>query len=200
MPNGYKYEWTDLSYQEKLAGGKTIYIFLFALLFIYLFLVAQYESWMIPLAVMLSVPIAFIGSLLFLWMWNVENNIYTQVGFVILFGLACKTAILIVEFAKEQHEKGMGIFESAVFAAKLRFRSVLMTSIAFILGVVPLVIATGAGAISRKSLGTVIFGGMLVSCIFGTILVPSFYVLVQKIVNYLCPKTSVKKIENSPET
>jgi len=120
---------------------------------------------------------------MFLWMWNIENNIYTQIGFVILFGLACKTAILIVEFAKEQHEKGMGVFEAAVFAAKLRFRSVLMTSIAFILGVIPLIIATGAGAISRKSLGTVIFGGMLISCIFGTLLVPSFFVLIQKIID-----------------
>lgn len=199
LPKGYKYEWTDLSYQEKLAGNKTIYIFAFALLFIYLFLVAQYESWMIPLAVMLSVPIAFLGSLIFLWMWNVENNIYTQIGFVILFGLACKTAILIVEFAKEQHEKGMGVFEAAVFAAKLRFRSVLMTSIAFILGVIPLVIATGAGAISRKSLGTVIFGGMLISCIFGTLLVPSFFVLIQKIIDMIYgrrqkTKTDVSKI------
>ncbi|HBM16257.1 MAG TPA: hydrophobe/amphiphile efflux-1 family RND transporter [Lentisphaeria bacterium] len=183
LPRGYKYEWTDMSYQEKLAGNKTIYIFAFALLFIYLFLVAQYESWMIPMAVMLSVPIAFLGSLAFLWMWNVENNIYTQVGFVILFGLACKTAILIVEFAKEQHEKGMSVFDAAVFAAKLRFRSVLMTSIAFVLGVIPLVVASGAGAISRKSLGTVIFGGMLISCIFGTILVPIFYVLIQKIID-----------------
>lgn len=188
LPKIYKYEWTDLSYQEKLAGNKTIFIFAFALLFIYLFLVAQYESWMIPFAVMLSVPIAFIGSLIFLWVLNVENNIYTQVGFVILFGLACKTAILIVEFAKEQHEKGMGVFESAVFAAKLRFRSVLMTSIAFILGVIPLVIASGAGAISRKSLGTVIFGGMLISCIFGTILVPAFYVLIQKITEAVSSK------------
>lgn len=196
LPMGYKYEWTDLSYQEKLSGNKTIYIFAFALLFIYLFLVAQYESWMIPFAVMLSVPIAFMGSLLFLWMLNIENNIYTQVGFVILFGIACKTAILIVEFAKEQHEKGMGIFESAVFAAKLRFRSVLMTAISFIIGVVPLVIATGAGAISRKSLGTVIFGGMIISCIFGTILIPAFYVLIQKMIDAVSSKKEVVPSKN----
>lgn len=197
MPAGFKYDWTDLSYQEKLAGNKTIFIFAFALLFIYLFLVAQYESWMIPIAVMLSVPIALFGSLIFLWMWGIDNNIYTQVGFVLLFGLACKTAILIVEFAKEQHEKGMGIFESAVFAAKLRFRSVLMTAISFILGVVPLVIATGPGAASRKSLGTVVFGGMLISCIFGTILIPIFYVLIQKITEVVSSKEKSKndKIE-----
>lgn len=191
MPSGFKYEWTDLSYQEKLAGNKTIFIFAFALLFIYLFLVAQYESWMIPLAVMLSVPIALFGSLIFLWMWGIDNNIYTQVGFVLLFGLACKTAILIVEFAKEQREKGMSIYESAIFAAKLRFRSVLMTAVSFILGVVPLVIATGPGAASRKSLGTVVFGGMLISCIFGTILVPIFYVLIQKITEAVSSKKAV---------
>ncbi|HBM16899.1 MAG TPA: hypothetical protein DD381_11220 [Lentisphaeria bacterium] len=191
LSDGYSYEWTDLSYQEKLAGNKTIYIFAFALLFIYLFLVAQYESLMIPFAVMLSIPIAFVGSLIFLWWWNVENNIYTQVGFVILFGLAAKTAILIVEFAKEQHEKGMNVFDSAIFAARLRFRSVLMTSISFIIGVVPLVLATRAGAVSRKSLGTVILGGMLISCIFGTLLVPVFYFLIQKLINLTKTKSKI---------
>ncbi len=188
LPAGMKYEWTDMSYQEKLAGNKAAIIFGMALLFIYLFLVAQYESWMIPLAVMLSVPIAFFGSLLFLWLWNVDNNIYTQVGFVLLFGVACKTAILIVEFAKESHEKGMGVEEAAEHAAKLRFRAVLMTAVSFILGVIPLVVAVGAGAISRRSLGTVVFGGMLISCIFGTILIPSFFVVIQKMINFFGKK------------
>ncbi len=198
MPSGFKYDWTNLSYQEKLAGNKTIFIFAFALLFIYLFLVAQYESWMIPLAVMLSVPIALFGSLIFLLMWGIDNNIYTQVGFVLLFGLACKTAILIVEFAKEKHEEGMGVIESAIFAAKLRFRSVLMTAVSFILGVMPLVIASGPGAESRKSLGTVIFGGMLISCIFGTILIPSFYVLAQKTVDLISRKNKKETAKQSP--
>ncbi len=183
LPAGMKYEWTDISYQEKLAGNKAAIIFGLALFFIYLFLVAQYESWMIPLAVLLSVPIAFFGSLIFLWVEGIDNNIYTQVGFVLLFGIACKTAILIVEFAKESHEKGMSITEAAAHAAELRFRAVMMTAIAFILGVLPLVIAFGAGAVSRRSLGTVIFGGMLVSCILGTILVPAFYVVVQKTIS-----------------
>jgi HAE1 family hydrophobic/amphiphilic exporter-1 len=183
LPAGMKYEWTDISYQEKLAGNKAALIFAVALLFIYLFLVAQYESWMIPFAVILSVPIAFFGALVFLLICGLDNNIYTQVGFVLLFGIACKTAILIVEFAKESHEKGMSVIEAAEHAAKLRFRAVMMTAIAFILGVTPLVVAFGAGAVSRRSLGTVVFGGMLVSCIFGTILIPSFFVVIQKMIN-----------------
>jgi HAE1 family hydrophobic/amphiphilic exporter-1 len=190
LPTGMKYDWTDISYQEKLAGNKAAMIFAIALLFIYLFLVAQYESWMIPFAVILSVPIAFFGSLVFLLICGLDNNIYTQVGFVLLFGIACKTAILIVEFAKESHEKGMSIAEAAEHAAKLRFRAVMMTAIAFVLGVTPLVFAFGAGAISRRSLGTVVFGGMLVSCIFGTILIPSFYVVIQKMINKFSGKKS----------
>jgi HAE1 family hydrophobic/amphiphilic exporter-1 len=183
LPQGMKYEWTDMSYQEKLAGGKIAIIFAFALLFIYLFLVAQYESFMIPLAVMLSVPVAFFGALMFLWVAGLENNIYTQVGFVLLFGLSTKTAILIVEFAKEQHDnQGLSIIEAAKFAAKLRFRAVVMTAVSFILGTFPLVIASGAGAVSRRCLGTAVFGGMTISVIFGTLLVPSFYVVIQKIV------------------
>ena len=170
--------------------NKAAMIFAVALLFIYLFLVAQYESWMIPFAVILSVPIAFFGALVFLLICGLDNNIYTQVGFVLLFGIACKTAILIVEFAKESHEKGMSITEAAEHAAKLRFRAVMMTAIAFILGVTPLVVAFGAGAISRRSLGTVVFGGMLVSCIFGTILIPSFFVVIQKMINKFSGKKS----------
>lgn len=184
LPDGMRYEWTDMSYQEKQAGNQTLYVYALALLFIYLFLVAQYESWMIPLSVMLSVPIALCGSVCFLMMYGIDNNIYAQVGFVLLFGLACKTAILIVEFAKEQHDRtGMPIVEAAVFAAKLRFRAVLMTAVSFILGVLPLVIATGAGAESRKALGAVVFGGMLISCIFGTLLVPVFYTAAQALID-----------------
>ena len=195
LPEGMKFEWTDMSYQEKaanrpieLGGGAsmpmTAGIFALALLFMYLFLVAQYESWMIPVAVLLSVPVAFFGSLLFLRLMRVENNIYTQVGFVLLFGLACKTAILIVEFAKVSHEGGKPIGEAAVEAAKLRFRAVLMTAVSFILGVLPLVIASGAGAQSRISLGSAVFGGMLVAAIGGTLLVPMFYAVVQYLIEF----------------
>ena len=177
LPPGMKFDWTDMSYQEKAAGAPVKFagmeipvmavIIGLALLFMYLFLVAQYESWMIPVAVLLSVPVAFFGSLLFLWFGKVENNLYTQVGFILLFGIACKTAILIVEFAKVQHENGKTIGEAALFAAKLRFRAVLMTALSFVLGVMPLVQATGAGAASRVSLGTAVFGGMLVAAVGG---------------------------------
>ena len=179
MPFGMTFDWTDMSYQEKLSSGQTIIIFALALVFIYLFLVSQYESWMIPLSVLLSVPIALAGALVSLLALSITNNIYTQVGFVLLFGIACKTAILIVEFAKENHEQGLSIRDAAEKAAKLRFRAVLMTAISFILGTFPLVVATGAGAVSRRSLGTAVFGGMLISVIFGTLLIPVFYALIQ---------------------
>ena len=193
LPEGMKFEWSDMSYQEKVAAapiriggfsvGMTAIIFSLALLFMYLFLVAQYESWMIPVAVLLSVPVALFGSLVFLWFGGVDNNIYTQVGFVLLFGLACKTAILIVDFAKHNHENGKNIFDAALYAARLRFRAVLMTAVSFILGVLPLVTATGAGASSRVSLGTAVFGGMLVAAIGGTLLVPMFYAVVQHLID-----------------
>ena len=191
LPFGMTYEWTDMSYQEKLSAGKTAIIFALALLFIYLFLVAQYESWMIPVSVVLSVPVAFAGALISLLLTSISNNIYTQVGFVLLFGIATKTAILIVEFAKEKHEKGLSIQESAEQAAKLRFRAVLMTAISFILGTYPLVVAVGAGAVSRRSLGTAVFGGMTVSVILGTLFVPVFYAAVQKMIDAVrAPKKS----------
>lgn len=202
LPPGMKFDWTDMSYQEKVAGAPVklgaveipsmAVIIALALLFMYLFLVAQYESWMIPAAVILSVPVAFFGSLFFLWLGGVENNLYTQVGFILLFGIACKTAILIVEFAKVQHESGKSITEAALFAAKLRFRAVLMTALSFVLGVLPLVQATGAGAASRVSLGTAVFGGMLVAAVGGTLLIPAFYTAVQKLVESCCGRKEQK--------
>ena len=178
--------WTDMSYQEKQTGNQTVIVFALALLFIYLFLVAQYESWMLPVSVILSVPIAFLGAVGSLFLLGIENNIYTQVGFVLLFGIACKTAILIVEFAKEQHSAGKDLYEAAEYAAKLRFRSVLMTAVTFVLGTYPLVIATGACAVSRRSLGTTVFGGMTLSVVVGTILIPVFFVFTQLIVEKVC--------------
>ena len=202
LPAGMKFDWADMSYQEKVAGAPVkiagvelpvmaVIIFL-ALLFMYLFLVAQYESWMIPVAVLLSVPVAFAGSLLFLWMGHVENNLYTQVGFILLFGIACKTAILIVEFAKVQHEEGKSVGDAALYAAKLRFRAVLMTALSFVLGVMPLVTATGAGAASRISLGTAVFGGMIVAAAAGTVLIPGFYAAVQRIIEFCIKKGEEK--------
>jgi HAE1 family hydrophobic/amphiphilic exporter-1 len=179
LPDGFKYDWTDMSYQERQAAGKAGIIFGISLLFIYFFLVGQYESWMIPIAIMLSVPVALLGALTFLYILRVENNIYTQIGFVLLFGITCKTEILIVEFAKNMREQGYGIVESAIRARKVRFRAVVMTGTAFILGVFPLVIAVGAGAASQRSLGTAIFGGMLVGEVLGTLMTPMFYVAIQ---------------------
>ena len=200
LPPGMKYDWTDMSYQEKVAGAPIkiagleipvmAVIIGLALLFMYLFLVAQYESWMIPAAVLLSVPVAFFGSLLFLWIGHVENNLYTQVGFILLFGIACKTAILIVEFAKVQHENGKSITEAALYAANLRFRAVLMTAFSFVLGVMPLVVATGAGAASRISLGTAVFGGMLIAAVVGTLLIPAFYAMIQKLTEFCTGKAA----------
>lgn len=192
LPLGMQYEWTGTAYQEILAGNKTIIIFLLAITFIYLFLVAKYESWMLSVAVMLSVPVAVLGALIALWIANIDNNIYAQVGFVLLFGMATKTAILIVEFANEQNKAGKSILESAEFAAHIRFRAVVMTAVAFILGVFPLVIATGPGAISRRALGTAVFGGMLLAAILGTLMIPYFYVFIQKIVTCISGKKPSK--------
>ena len=181
LPSGYTFSWTGTAYQEILAGNVVIFIFTLALIFIYLFLVAQYESWMTALTVMLSVPVACFGALLAVKITGIVNNVYTQIGIVLLFGLATKTAILIVEFAKKQRENGVSIIESAEKAANLRFRAVVMTAIAFILGVFPLVIAIGAGAQGRRSIGTAVFGGMVMATVLGTVLVPVFFVIIQKI-------------------
>ncbi|HBM15368.1 MAG TPA: hydrophobe/amphiphile efflux-1 family RND transporter [Lentisphaeria bacterium] len=180
LPEGMIYSWTGTAYQEILAGNIVILIFILAIIFIYLFLVAQYESWTLALAVMLSVPIGFIGALIAITIARIDNNIYAQIGFVLVFGLAAKTAILIVEFAKKERESGSSIMEAATKAANLRFRAVIMTISAFLLGVLPLVIASGAGAASRQSLGTAVFGGALATGVIGTILIPSFYAIIQK--------------------
>jgi HAE1 family hydrophobic/amphiphilic exporter-1 len=193
LPDGMSYSWTGTAYQEIIAGNMAAMIFLLALIFIYLFLVAQYESWMISVAVMLSVPVAMFGALLSLKLFGIANNIYAQIGFVLLFGMASKTAILVVEFAKVQREHGKSILESAEFAAHTRFRAVLMTAFSALLGFLPLIIAAGAGANSRHSLGTSVMGGMLSATILGTLFVPSFYVLIQTIVEFKWKKSKKKK-------
>jgi HAE1 family hydrophobic/amphiphilic exporter-1 len=181
LPPSMGFEWTGVTYQEIKAAGQAGFIFAMAAIFVYLFLAAQYESWSIPWAVLLSVPFAMLGAILFTLMRSFDNNIYTQIGLVLLIGLASKSAILIVEFAKQLREEGKSIIDAAVDAAKLRFRAILMTAFSFILGVVPLVIATGAGANSRRALGTAVFGGMLFATVIGVFLIPVFYVVIQRI-------------------
>ncbi|MEM8549759.1 MAG: efflux RND transporter permease subunit, partial [Verrucomicrobiota bacterium] len=181
LPTSMGYEWTDMSYQEMTAAGGTTIIFALAIVLVYLVLAAQYESWSLPLSVCLAVPTALLGAVAALMIRGYDNNLYTQIGIVLLIGLSTKSAILIVEFAKEQRDSGMSIFDAALSAARLRFRAVLMTAFSFILGVIPLVIASGAGAESRKAIGTAVFGGMLIATIVSVIVVPMLYYVIQNI-------------------
>ena len=180
LPAGYSYEWSGITFQSLEAGNLAPIIFSLALVFVYLFLVAQYESWTIPLAILLSVPLALLGALGGLTALGIPLNLYAQIGLVLLMGISAKTAILIVEFAKELREtEGKSVIEAAVEAAGLRFRAVLMTAFSFVLGVLPLVLATGAGAASRVSMGATVFFGMLASAILGTLLVPAAFAAIQ---------------------
>jgi HAE1 family hydrophobic/amphiphilic exporter-1 len=179
LPTTMGVEWTELSYQEKAAQGSSNVIYLLAIILVYLVLAAQYESWSIPVSVCLSVPTAILGAVIALMVGHFDNNVYAQVGVVLLIGLCTKTAILIVEFAKVEHEAGKSIFDAAMSAANLRFRAVLMTAFSFVLGVLPLLFATGAGAESRNVLGATVFGGMLVATIASLIFVPVLYFIIQ---------------------
>ena len=177
LPDGLSFEWTELAYQQKLAGNTAVIAFGLAVVFVFLLLSAMYESWLLPLSVVLIVPMCLLAAISGVLFRGMDNNILTQIGFVVLIGLACKNAILIVEFAKQAQDEGLGRIDAAVRAARTRLRPILMTSFAFILGVVPLVIASGPGAEMRQALGTAVFYGMLGVTVFGLLFTPVFYVV-----------------------
>ena len=180
LPENIGVEWSGLSYQEKQAGGQTGLILALVFLFVFLFLAALYESWTVPIAVLISLPVAVLGAYAGITLCGLENDTYFQIGLVMLIGLAAKNAILIVEFAKDEVDKGRDIVESALHAASLRFRPILMTSLAFILGMLPMVLATGPGSASRQAIGTGVFFGMIVAVTVGILLVPFFFVMIYK--------------------
>ena len=176
------FEWTELTLLQILAGNTAVFVFALGTVFVFLVLAAQYESWSLPLAIILIVPMCLLAAIAGVWIAGMENNIFTQIGLVVLIGLAAKNAILIVEFAKQQQDASMNRHDAALEAAKLRLRPILMTSFAFILGVVPLVLGVGAGAEMRNALGVAVFSGMLGVTIFGPFFTPAFYVLIRGLV------------------
>lgn len=180
LPENIGVEWSGLSFQEKQAGGQTGMVLALVFMFVFLFLAALYESWMVPVAVLLSLPVAALGAYLGVWGCGLENDVYFQIGLVMLVGLAAKNAILIVKFAKEQVDKGVDVVQAALHASQLRFRPILMTSLAFILGMLPMVIASGPGSASRQAIGTGVFFGMIFAVTVGILLVPFFFVLIYK--------------------
>jgi HAE1 family hydrophobic/amphiphilic exporter-1 len=184
LPAGSGYEWTAMSYQEKAVSGQIYWVFGLAMLLVYLVLAGQYESWYAPISVILAVPLSLLGPMAVLEALKIDNNLYVQIGLILLIALSAKNAILIVEVALELHDAGKSVLESAIEAARARFRPILMTSFAFILGVLPLVLATGAGANARKSIGITVFSGMLASTCLAVLLVPAFFVVVQRFENW----------------
>ncbi|MFM9050971.1 MAG: efflux RND transporter permease subunit, partial [Bacteroidota bacterium] len=196
LPADMSYQWSNISYQEKASAGKSGTVFVMALLFVFLILAAQYESWSLPFSVLLGTPWAVMGAFLGLYICRFfseayVNNVFAQIGLVMLIGLNAKNAILIVEFAKMKSEEGIDALTAALDAAKLRLRPILMTSLAFILGVIPLITATGAGSQSRKVMGMAVFSGMIVATIIGLLLIPAMYVLINKISGRKSSKSDV---------
>jgi len=191
LPDGYGYDWTGTTYQEKLSGGKTGAIFGMAIVFVFLVLAALYESWAVPFAVLLGIPFAVLGAYIGLTLRGMASDIYAQIGLIMLVGLAAKNAILIVEFAKLEYERGKPLVDAAIEGARLRLRPILMTSFAFILGSVPLAVATGAGSGARLVLGTAVVFGMSVATMIGIFIIPVFYVLVQTLQERIRGKPAV---------
>jgi hydrophobe/amphiphile efflux-1 (HAE1) family protein len=182
LPNGIGYEWTELTYQQKLAGDTAVFVFPLCVLLVFLVLAAQYESWSLPLVIILIVPMCLLSAIGGVWLTRGDTNVFTQIGLLVLVGLACKNAILIVEFARDLERQGVGRLEAALQASRIRLRPILMTSFAFIMGVVPLVLASGAGAEMRHVMGVAVFSGMLGVTAFGLVFTPLFYVIVRGLV------------------
>jgi HAE1 family hydrophobic/amphiphilic exporter-1/multidrug efflux pump len=193
-PQGYGLDYSAISFQEKKVGGQSGMAFAFGLLMVFLVLAAQYESWVVPFAVILAVPFGIFGALSAVWMRGLTNDIYFQIGMVTLIGLSAKNAILIVEFANTRVEAGRPLLEAAVEAARLRFRPIIMTSMAFIFGMLPLVVAAGAGAASRHSIGTGVFGGMIAATFLAIFFVPLFFVMVRKLTSRKRAPSSVAAV------
>ncbi len=180
LPPGYTIAWTGQAYQEKRIGSAATIAFIFAVIMVFLILSANYERWSLPVAVLLAVPFALFGALVAVTLRGMNNDVYFQIGLIVLIGLAAKNAILIVEFAAQKQAEGMAKVDAAVEAARLRFRPIIMTSVAFVLGVLPLVLATGAGAAARRSMGTGVFGGMIAATFIATLFIPLFYVQLRR--------------------
>jgi len=197
LPKGYDIAWEGLSYDEEKRGNEALMIFIVVLVFVYMVLAAQYESFILPFAVILSLPAGIFGSLFLLKILGLANDIYAQVGLIMLIGLLGKNAVLIVEFAVQKHGQGMSIRDAAIEGAKTRFRPILMTSFAFIAGLIPLVIATGAGAVGNRTIGTSAMGGMLFGTIFGVIVIPGLYYIFGTLAD---GKSMIRKEETEPLT
>jgi multidrug efflux pump len=181
LPPGVGFEWTDLTYQEKIAGNSAAWVFPLAILLVFLVLAAQYESLTLPIAILMIVPMGLLAAMAGVWMSNGDNNVFTQIGLIVLVGLSAKNAILIVEFARELEFAGRTPVQAALEAARLRLRPILMTSMAFVMGVLPLVLSTGAGAEMRQAMGVAVFAGMIGVTLFGLFLTPLFYVIVRRL-------------------
>jgi len=200
LPQDMSYSWNAMSFQEEKASGQLGIILTFSLIFVFLILSAQYESWSLPFSILMGTPFAIFGALFALWVGRLisptfENNIFAQVSFVMLIGMAAKNAILIVEFANDEFKKGLSLFDAAIAAAKSRFRPILMTAFSFILGVFPLVVASGSGAESRKVMGMALLGGMTVATLLGVFMYPMLFVLIGKIAGYEKKREKLKAVE-----